>query len=339
MVTACGFFLGLGYILMSQISAIWHLYLFYGVIVAIGMSGAFIPMVSTVARWFVKRRGLMTGVVVAGIGLGTMFIPPIASRLIAAYGWSNSYIIVGIIALVFIILAAQFLRRDPAQMGQRPDGANNEVEVRSLNANARDFSLQEAIRSKQFWIFCAMFLIFLFCINTIMVHIAAHATDLKFSETAAANILATIGGVSIVGRLATGALADRVGTKSAMIIAFIVLTIALFWLQFAPELRMLYLFAVIFGLGYGGLVTLSSPLAADLFGLSSHGGILGITFFVGSFGAASGPFLAGRIFDATGSYQPAFLACGILGIIGIILALLLRPTVSKGGTNDPRRSS
>lgn len=280
----------------------------------------------------------MTGVVVAGIGLGTMFIPPIAARLIATYGWSDSYIIVGIIALVVIILAAQFLRRDPAQMGQLPDGVD-EVEVESLNTNARDFSLQEVIRSRQFWMFCLIFFSFLFILNTIMVHIAVHATDLRFSESTAANILATIGGVSIVGRLAMGAFADKVGTKLAMIVAFTILTIALFWLQLATEVWMLYLFAAIFGFGYGGLVTLSSPLAADLFGLSSHGGILGITFFVGSFGAAAGPFLAGRIFDATGSYQRAFLVAGGLSILGIILALLLRPTASKGGTNDPKRST
>jgi len=319
---------------MSQISDIWQLYLFYGVIVGSAMGGSFIPILSTVARWFVKRRALMSGIVVTGIGLGTMFIPPLATRLIAAYGWSTSYIIVGIIALVVIIPAAQFLRRDPAQMGLRPDGTD-EVEVESSNANAGDLSLREAIRTRQFWIFCIMFTAFLFVLNTVMVHIVNHATDLKIPETTAANILIIIGGVSIVSRLGMGALADRIGTKPALVASFIILTIALFWLQFAQELRMLYLFAVIFGLGYGGLVTITSPLAADLFGLSSHGTILGIAFFVGAFGSATGPFLAGEIFDASGSYQQAFLICGAVGIIGIILALLLRPTASKGGTNDP----
>ncbi len=338
MVTACGFFLGLGYLLMSQISAVWQLYLFYGVIVAIGMGGSFVPMVSTVARWFVKRRGLMTGIVVAGIGLGTMIIPPIATRLIASYGWSNSYIIVGSVALIFIIMAAQFLRRDPAQKGQLPYGAD-EVETEGAAANTTSLSLSEATRTKQFWMLCALFFAFLFCVNTIMVHIAAHTTDLRFSETAGGNILATIGGVSIVSRIAVGAFADRFGIKLALVISAVLLTVSLFWLQSASELWMLYLFAVIFGFGYGGLVTLTSPLAAELFGLSSHGAILGIAFFVGTMGQAAGPFLAGNIFDATGSYQPAFLICSILGVISIILALVLRPTSSQGGAHDARRST
>jgi len=336
--TTCAVFLGLGYMLMSQISAIWELYFFYGVIVAIGMGGAFIPTVSTVARWFVKRRGLMTGIVVSGIGLGTMLIPPLATRLIANYGWSRSYIIVGAIALVFITIAAQFLKRDPAQIGQLPDGADK-MEVPSLEDNAGGLSTTEAIRTRQFWMLCGLFFGFLFCLNIIMVHIAAHATDLRFPETSAANILVIIGGASIAGRVTMGAFADRVGTKLAAVIAIVMFTAALFWLQLADELWMLYLFAIIFGFGYGGLVSLTSPLTADLFGLRSHGTILGVALFFGSMGQASGPFLAGKIFDASGSYQPAFLACGIMGIISIILALLLKPIASKGGANDPRRST
>lgn len=336
-VTASALFLGLGYILMSQIDAIWQFYLFYGVIVAIGMGGSYIPLVSTVARWFVKRRGLMTGIVVSGIGIGTMLIPPIAAQLIKNSDWSTSYLIVGSIALVFITLAAQFLRRDPAQKGQMPYGADK-LKMDSLETGAGGYSLSQAIRTREFWILCALFFIFLFCINTIMVHIAVHATDLKYSETEAASIVAAIGGVSILGRLAFGILADRLGTKLVTIISLIVLTASLFWLQFASELWMLYLFAVIFGFGYGGLVTLASPLAADLFGLSSHGIILGIAFFFGSVGQAAGPLLAGRMYDTIG-YQPAFLACSILGIISIILALLMRTTTGKGGANDSRRSA
>jgi len=121
-ITACGLFFGLGHLLMSQINAAWQLYLFYGVIVSIGLSASFVPITSTVARWFVKRRGMMTGVVVAGIGLGTMFIPPLVSQLISIYGWRTSYIIVGVAALVLVTLAAQFLKRTPEQIGLSPYG-------------------------------------------------------------------------------------------------------------------------------------------------------------------------------------------------------------------------
>jgi len=328
--TFCGFFLGLGYLLMSQVSAIWQLYLFYGVAIGIGMSGAFVPMLSTVTRWFVKRRGMMTGFVVAGIGTGTIIIPPVANWLISSYGWRTSYIIIGIVALVFIILAAQFLRRDPKQIGQLPYG-ENEVREEGLNLPVRGFSVREAIGTGQFWMLLAILFCFGFSLNIIMVHVVPHATELGISAAMAASILAVIGGLSIAGRIVMGSVADRIGNRPPLIINFVLMSGVLFWLVVAKELWMLYLFAVIFGFAYGGVVSLESPLVAELFGLSSHGAILGIAAFGFTVGGAVGPVLGGRIFDIIGSYQVAFLVCAALAVIACILALLLRPGSREGG--------
>jgi len=335
--TACGLFLGLGYLLMSQISAIWQLYLFYGVIIGIGMSGGFVPLVSTVSRWFVKRRGLMTGIVLAGIGMGTVIMPPVASWLISTYGWRTSYMMIGIIALVFIVLAAQFLRRDPGQMGQLPYGENGLPE-KGLDLQARGFSVQEAIHTRQFWIVCATGFCSLFCIQAVMVHIVPHATELGISATIAANILAVIGGLSIAGRIIIGSVGDRIGNKPAVIFSLILLSVALLWLQLAKEVWMLYLFAAIFGFAYGGWVALISPIVAELFGLSSHGITLGIIAFGFTIGGAIGPVLAGSIFDITSSYYLAFLVCATMSVIGVILALLLTQLVGKEEKNDSKRS-
>jgi len=336
--SACGFFLGLGYLLMSQISAIWQLYLFYGVMIAIGMSAGIVPLLSTVARWFVKRRGTMTGIVLTGVGIGTIIVPPLASRLISIYGWHTSYIIVGGIALVLIISAAQFLKRDPGQIGQLPYGVLHPEEQR-LNLNAKEFSLKEAIRTMQFWIICMLSFCFLFCVFTVMVHSDAHAVKLGVSAVAAANTLAVIGGASIIGRLAMGAFADRVGGKWAIIICFTLFAAGFLWLAVSEEVWVLYPFAAIFGFAYGGLTALFSPMIAELFGLGSHGVIFGTAFFCGHIGGASGPLIAGHIFDITGSYQIAFLICVAVGILGIILASLLKPRVSKGGEGDSRGST
>ena len=128
-VTICGIVLGCGLLLMSQITASWQLYLFFGVMVAIGMSGVWVPQLSTVARLFVRRRTLMTGVVIAGVGLGGLVGPPLISRLIEAYDWRFSYVILGCIVLVVMVLGAQFLKRDPAQKGQLPLGGGNSKEL------------------------------------------------------------------------------------------------------------------------------------------------------------------------------------------------------------------
>ena len=138
--TICGIFLGLGVLLMSQVGGVWQLYLFYGVIIGIGMGGAFVALLSTVARWFVKRRGMMTGIVIAGVGLGQFIVPPIANWLISIYDWRMSYVILGSVVLVIGVLAAQFLRRDPAKMGLVPHGEQKAGEQQLASGN-RDFPL------------------------------------------------------------------------------------------------------------------------------------------------------------------------------------------------------
>jgi len=327
--TASGFCLGLGYLLMSRISAIWQLYLFFGVIAAIGHSGGFVPLTSTIARWFVRRRGLMTGLVVSGIGIGTAIMPPIATRLILNYGWRTSYFIMGIVALVVIIIAAQFLKRDPGQIGQLPYGVS-EAKQDNLIAEARGLSLREAIHTRQFWMLCVLFLGHGVGQQAVIVHIAPHATDLGISTILAANILSIIGGLSIAGRVGMGSASDRIGIKSTLIIGLTLLSVALFWLVVAKELWMLYSSAILFGVGYGAMMALASPIVAELFGLRAHGTILGVASFAMMIGGGTGPLMAGQIFDITGSYQLGFLLSAVFSVIALVLASLLRSTRREG---------
>jgi MFS family permease len=295
------------------------------VIIGIGMGGSWVPIMSTIARWFVRRRNLMTGIVLTGVGTGTLVAAPVANRLIFAYGWRTSYIIVGGIVLVVVILASQFLRRDPTQAKQRPYG-ESEGEKQGSVLEIHPLSLREAVHTQQFWFASAMFFCFGFCVLTIMTHLYLHTTELGISPTSAANILATIGGLSIVGRIVLGGAADRFGNRRVFIIGFILMAATLFWLVPAKELWGLYLFAVIFGFAFGGCATSESPLIAGLFGLSSHGLILGVINLLGfSFGAAVGPLIAGYIFDVNNSYQLAFIVCGAMSIAGLILTALLSP--------------
>ncbi len=140
-VSGSALFLGLGYLLMSRISDISHLYLVYGVLMAVGMSGGFVPLTSAVARWFVKRRGMMNGFAVAGIGAGTMLMPPMAGWLISNHGWRTSYVVIGLLVLIVIIPIAQFLRRAPGQL--LPDAYNG---VQTA-LTAAGYTLGEAVRT------------------------------------------------------------------------------------------------------------------------------------------------------------------------------------------------
>jgi MFS family permease len=334
-IITCACFLGIGYSLMSQINTGWHLYLLFGLIVGIGMGGCLVPLTSTIARWFVKRRGMMTGIVLAGSSVGSMIMPPVARWLIATYGWRTSYIIMGIIALVFIIAAAQFLKRDPGKAGLLPDG-KTELRIESLDLQATDFSLSQSIRSKQFWMMFIILICTAFCSFTVMIHIVLHARGLGISVVNAANMLVIIGGVSLASTVIVGCIGDRIGYKLAYTICFIVNSVAFFGLVAVQEAWILYPFAVIFSFGYGGARAVMSPLVAQLFGLGSLGTILGGLHFSATIGAAIGPLLAGWIFDITNNYQPAWLVCGILMAICVIITLLLKPPIVEEVKNEPR---
>lgn len=322
----CGLFLALGYGLLSQIGALWQLYLFYGLFIGIGMSGSFVPLMSIVARWFAARRSLMTGIVVTGIGIGSLLAPPVANWLIATRDWRVTYIILGILVFVVVVLAAQFLKRDPAQVGQKPYGEN----IPGQHQSKTDaLSFNEALRTRQMWTVLAMFFCFAFCVNAAMVHIAPHAIELGISSATGANVLATIGGVSILGRIVLGNLADRIGNRQAFIIGFVIMSASLLWLIPTADVWLLYLFAIAFGFAYGGCAASESPLVATLFGLGSLGAILGVINLGFTTGSAIGPLVTGYLFDITGSYRMSFIVGAAIGLIGLALTFSLTPVRSS----------
>jgi MFS family permease len=325
--TFSGFLVGLGLICMSRLNAAWQIYLFYGFFFGLGLSSVDVIALSTTARWFLRRRGIMTGVVKVGSGAGQLLIPLTASVLIAGYGWRTSYAIIGVLAMLLLIGFGQLLRRDPSHMGVLPDG-DKQTEFTGPNLAERGTSLYEAIRLRQFWTICFANLAIVSCLMTIMLHIVPHATDLGLPATTAAGILATIGGISMAGRLGIGIAIDRIGTKACILICLILFVSALLWIHLAKESWMLILFALVYGFGHGAYFTLISPLVAEHFGIRSHGVLFGIVVFAGTVGGGIGPVLAGLIFDSTGSYSAAFWICAAVSTLGFGLLLSLRKSQS-----------
>ncbi len=323
-IVASAIILGLGYVLMSQMQVVWQLYLFFGVIVGIGTSSGDVSTLSTTARWFVGRRGIMSGLVKVGTGTGMLIMPLVANWLISEYGWRNSYIILGIVCMVGILLIAQLFKRDPAEDGLKPYGSH-EQDASNVTQEESGFSLHDATHTRQFWMLGAVYFLIVYCANSMVTHITPHALDLGLSPTAAASMMSFIGGASIMGRLAMGTTGDRFGNRRALTICYLIYVIALSWLQFADELWMLYLFTLIYGFSHGGFFALTSPLVAELFGTKSHGVIFGIILFLGTIGGAIGPAVTGYIFDVTLSYQLAFLILVVVSAIGLILSTFLRP--------------
>jgi MFS family permease len=328
LMTVSGVFYGLGYFLMSRLESVWQLYFFFTIIFGIGLSTIDVIPLTTIARWFIRKRGIVTGIVKVGTGAGQMVIPFLVSILIIRYGWRSSSVIVGVAVLVILVAIAQLLRRDPGQMGLLPDG-DPPGATDSPVAESEGLSLREAVRTRQFWTICAAMLAIVFCLMTVMVHIVPLAREIKVSPTMAAGLLSTIGGVSMAGRFFSGIALDRIGSKRVMIICFILLIAVFLWLQIAIRLWMLYLFAVIYGLSHGGFFTSFSPIVAEFFGIKSHGLLFGVTMFCGTFGGALGPITAGYVFDVTGAYAGAIWICTLISLIGVGLVATLKPALKE----------
>jgi predicted MFS family arabinose efflux permease len=305
------------------LTSLWQLFLFYGFI-SIGMSAAIVPPLSTVAKWFVKMRAFMTGIVLAGTSVALMVIMPAANHAVLNYGWRTTYIMIGGVVLVVVIIAAQFLKRDPNQIGKLPYGYDG-ASTAASGAQTDGLSFKEALHTKQVWLISLVYFCTYFVYHLFVVHMVIHATGQGFSSTRAVGIMAFLGGAGVAGRIIMGIVADRMGNKEAMLLSAGLMMLALFWLLVVKDLWMLFLFGLAFGFGHGGVATMESPIVADVFGMRSHGVILGLVFFCDTVGGAIGPFLAGYIFDVTSSYRIAFLLCAILGVANLIAILLIRP--------------
>ncbi len=325
LMTGSALFFGSSLLLLSTIQAPWQLYLFYSLIFGIGLSAVDVIALNTTARWFVRRRGVMTGLVKMGTGFGQMLIPFLANIFITALGWRKAYAIIGGMGMILLVLIAQVLRHDPFRMGLFPD--NSKTATSESGFKGEETSFWKLTRGKEFWMIFFANLSACFCLMSIMAHIVPHAIDTGISPKAAASILSTIGGASMVGRFFIGHAIDRMGNRRSMILCFMLLILMLLWLQVSTKLWMFYLFAAIYGFTHGGLFTVISPIVAEYFGIRSHGLLFGVAAFAGTVGGFLGPIFAGSVFDITGNYGMAFWGYVVVAATGLGLILSLPPYV------------
>jgi MFS family permease len=295
----------LGYFLMPLVHSQWQLYLFYGVIIGVGMGAMFVPLVSMTARWFSARRNLMTGLVSSGAGVGMLIVPSSASHLIDSYGWRTSFAIIGAIILIVVFTAAQFMKRDPSKIGTVPYGETGDPlddGVKTVEGHA----FKEALQIPQFWIVFIMIFWFGAFAMTYNIHVVPDAISSGMNPNTAAHILAVSGLLLVIGRILLGTAADTIGNKPIFIICFALSAAAFLFIALMHEHWAFFVLAVFIGFSQGGIGTSQSPLVASMFGLKSHGLILGFIGFGYTIGASLSPYFAGLLFDSTGNYRIAF---------------------------------
>lgn len=324
-----GILAGLGYFLISQTHSLWQFYIFFGLIIGVSNGASYTPIVSTINRWFVEKRGLALGIVVSGVGVGTMVIPPLAAYLIESFGsWRMAYIFLAALLGVGITGAALFMRRSPQEMGLVPYGHIHTIDMNKLK-NQINLSLRDALRHRAFWMIFFIGGLSFGGLSLILVHMVNYATDPEIGLTPkiAATFISVLGLSSIAGKIGMGAISDRIGRKTALVICCGLAGVMMFFLPIAKSLWMLYIFSAVFGFAYGGWTPVLPAIVGELFGLRSMGVIFGATSLGGSLGSALAAYLGGVAYEMTSSYVLAFIMGGVVLVIAALLVLLIKEPV------------
>ncbi|WP_370156349.1 MFS transporter [Ferrovibrio sp.] len=313
--------IGLGLIAASFADSLTAIVLGYGLGVGIGVGFSYVPAIGAVQRWFRVNRGRASGWAVAGIGIGTMAAPPLAAAIIGILGWRAAYVALGIAVLLLGTLAVLLLRGSPAELGLQPDGAAADpAEAGQPSAPPPGFSLREVLRHRVFW---QLYLgAGLCCIGTFVpfVHLAPYAQDQGLTRIEGVWLVGLIGVGSTLGRFVLGGVADRMGRGRAVACVTLLTGCALLYWLTATGFWALALFALAFGLFYGGFVALIPAYTIDLFGLRAAASVIGVLYTSVAFGTLAGPPLAGWVFDVSGSYTWPIAICagGCLLAAGLI---------------------
>ncbi len=319
------FALGTG--LSSQADSLGELRIFYGMIASAGTGAFWVPPVYSLQRWFVRRRGLVMGIAASGVGLGTLVFAPLATYLIGLIGWRDTLLAFAIGFGILLLIAAGFMRADPSDKGLKPYGYQAETELQTDNpaGQLRGLTAGQALKTRPFWQLYAGYGVCFMSVYLILVHIMPYAEDIGVARMAAAGAISILGGCSIGGRIAMGAVSDIIGRKWGLVICYALITIAMLGFSMTRELWLLYLSAGLLGFSYGGVVSQYAAIFGEYFGLAYLGTIYAIAITGFAFGGSIGPYIGGAMFVQSGSYNLAFLICIGLGIMALIATIFLKP--------------
>jgi len=323
--TVAGVIYGASYLLAAWFSSqhsLGGLYFSYGLLGGIGMGMGYITPVATITKWFPDRRGLMTGVAVAGYGAGALIMSPFAARSILARGVPATFFILGVVYLVLVVAAAQFYRNPP--QGWRPAGWVPTGTVATA-ASTYDFTVGEAMRTWQFWMLWAMLFLNVSAGIMIISQASPMAQQLvHMTPIAAAGMVGLISIFNGAGRVFWAWVSDYIGRSRVYLLLYIIQALIFFSL---PHLTNITLFSAAFaviGLCYGGGFGTMPSFTADFFGSKFMGGIYGWILLAWGAGAIPSPILIAHLRQTTGRYDQAIYSVAVLMLIAIVLPLVVR---------------
>jgi MFS family permease len=317
-----GIFFIIGTILMSQIQSLVHLYFAFGVVMAIGRSAAAVPLTALITKWFTRNQGLALAISQSQ-NVGPAVFAPLTVFLLSQTDWRGVYLWLGAGSLLIIPLALLIRDYPEEASGSHFNGSTAGFVSRVPQIH---LTLNEAMRTRAFWTLNLMVLGCCICHSCILLHGFNHMTDMGLMGSTASRVAAVMALSGMAGKIACGILADRIGGKWAIALFLGLQAVMVPPFIHAHDPSSFYLWAVVFGIGYGGPMPVYAMLFREYFGTRSIGSILGVFFMIAAVGMGSGGLMGGKLYDLFGSYAIPFLTSTGTGLISAFLALTLPST-------------
>ena len=292
-----------------------------GVICGVFTSGLTTMSISCIInRWFVKRKATALSIALSGSSMGSMIFNPLVSTVIEKYSWNSAYIMLAILILaVNVPICLLLLKNSPADMGMKPYGAEDGAAVAAKAAGGRSITRSEALRMPYFWMFCLTCLMFGIMGSGIMQHINAYLTDLGYTSAHASSVVVVAMGIATANKLIMGLAYDKFGSWASTTFICLAMTAAGTLLLFAGNPKIAYVFSAAYGIAFSIMAIPGPNLTVDLFGIGDYGRVYGIVVMFLQGGMAIGAPLAAVIFDAAGSYRPAWIMIAVMSLMSIVI--------------------
>ena len=316
--------MGLGFIWLGQVKTLWVFYASFMTITLGSGLGGWLAIIAMVNNWFTRKRSFAMASAMSGIHFGGLLVPLLALG-IETFEFHGAATIIGVILLIVVGPAAKVIRNRPEDMGLQPDGESESLSESVLTEDEEpDFTAGQALRTPAFWILTVMQVASSVAIVTLALHLVPKLTDMGMTLTGAGTVVLTYTIVALPSQFLSGYFADRL-PKTLMIAIFLAIQgIALVIIAFADSVLLAYIFALLYGVGFGGRNPLTTAIRGEYFGRKAFATIMGISQFPMNIGMIGAPLFAGYMFDTTSSYVIPFSVFAILTFFGAFLMLFVK---------------
>ncbi len=316
----------IGMLLTATVTHLWQFQLYFGVLIGgLGVAPFTVLLPVLLSRWFNRRLGLAIGLMWVSLSLGPAVLSPWLRGSIEAVGWSQTFIIFGIIGGSLMLIADFFLRGNPQEMKLKPYGG---LPARPGTENTgpvtASLSLNQVTRTRSFWALTAVHTSGCIGHSVLLAHIVSIATFAGIPGITAASLLSTVFASSIISRFAMSLVAEAKGARFTLAIAVLLQTLPILLLLSASTLWSFYTFAVLFGLGFGGEMVGFPIFNRQYYGINTSLNTIYSYQMAGAMlGMAIGGWVGGALFDWTGVYTWTILVAASASFLGVVTALML----------------